>query len=45
MLVAFLGITPSVYSTTSGDAPIDEWHLCAALGKNNALKTLENHWE
>ncbi|GHJ89429.1 hypothetical protein NliqN6_5831 [Naganishia liquefaciens] len=38
-------ITPSLYSTTSGDALIDEWHLCAALGKKDSLKLLEGHWD
>ncbi|KAJ9109942.1 hypothetical protein QFC20_003142 [Naganishia adeliensis] len=28
----------------SGVSPIDEWHLCAALGKDAALDRLQDHW-
>ncbi|KAJ9107163.1 hypothetical protein QFC19_002823 [Naganishia cerealis] len=38
-------ITPSLYSIGgSGDTPLDEWSLCAALGKKKALGSLQDHW-
>ncbi|KAJ9112676.1 hypothetical protein QFC22_006178 [Naganishia vaughanmartiniae] len=38
-------ITPSLYSIGgSGDTPIDEWSLCAALGKKKASDSLQDHY-
>jgi len=34
-------MTPSLFKSTN---TADEWHLCNALGKQECLKTLENHW-
>lgn len=34
-------MTPSLYSSTNTE---DEWHLCNALGKQQCLSTLQNHW-
>ena len=34
-------MTPSLFNSTN---TADEWHLCNALGKQECLKTLENHW-
>ncbi|KAJ9119310.1 hypothetical protein QFC24_005781 [Naganishia onofrii] len=38
-------ITPSLYSVGgSADTPIDEWSLCATLGKKKAFNSLQDHW-
>jgi len=34
-------MTPSIFNETATE---DEWHLCNALGKDECLSTLEQHW-
>ncbi|OJJ47683.1 hypothetical protein ASPZODRAFT_141258 [Penicilliopsis zonata CBS 506.65] len=36
-------ITPSIYEG-AGDSAVDEWSLCDALGHDEALSRLSNHW-
>ncbi|KAI7151717.1 hypothetical protein KC316_g14929, partial [Hortaea werneckii] len=35
-------MTPSLFEDTDTE---DEWHLCAQLGKDQCLETLQDHWE
>lgn len=36
-------MTPSLFNV-SGKSQPDEWSLCAALGRDKCLDTLQNHW-
>lgn len=37
-------ISPSLYQGVESD-PVDEYHLCKALGQESAQSLLENHWK
>jgi glucan 1,3-beta-glucosidase len=36
-------ITPSIFDA-AGDAAVDEWSLCAALGQDQCRSVLAQHW-
>lgn len=37
-------ITPSIFDA-AGDAAVDEWSLCAALGQDQCRSVLSAHWD
>ncbi|CAN6652396.1 glucan 1,3-beta-glucosidase I/II [Trichomonascus vanleenenianus] len=37
-------ITPSLFTEINGNIPVDEYHLCQALGHDQAYDLLSQHW-